>query len=60
MQEDTLFRSMTCEFCGGRKLKKIRKGEYVCEYCGSRFLYNADDDSDDEQVQARLMAVFGK
>ena len=60
MQEGTLFRSMTCEFCGGRKLKKIRKGEYVCEYCGSRFLYNADDDSDDEQVQARLMAVFGK
>lgn len=60
MQDGELFRSMTCDFCGGKKLKRIRKGEYVCEYCGSRFLYTADDDTDDEQVQARLMAIFAQ
>ena len=57
MQNGELFRSMTCEFCGGKKLKKIRKGEYVCEYCGHVLFHGIDEV---EEWLRKCHAMFGK
>ena len=56
---ETAEQDLVCTACGSHRLKRIRRGQYLCEYCGSRiYTEEADTGKSDEARDAELMALF--
>lgn len=50
---------LACTACGSNRLRRVRRGEYLCEHCGSRiFTEDPDNVESGEDADARLAAVF--
>ena len=48
-----------CASCGSHRLKRIRKGEYLCEHCGSKFFVEEQIRiKSREEIDASLLALF--
>lgn len=50
-----------CASCGSNRLKRVRKGVYICEHCGNKFYVDEQSRIEsEEEIDARILTVFAE